>query len=59
VRVAVDLRYFRPAEVDLLWGDPTKARKQLRWEPKTSIRELVRMMVNYDLKHDGYGWSDA
>jgi GDPmannose 4,6-dehydratase len=59
VRVAVDHRYFRPAEVDLLWGDPTKARKQLSWEPKTSIRELVRMMVNYDLKHDGYGGSDA
>ncbi len=59
VRVAVDPRYFRPAEVELLWGDPSKARTQLGWEPKTSIRDLVRMMVNYDLKYDNYGGSDA
>lgn len=59
VRVKVDPRYFRPAEVELLWGDPSKARKKLGWKPKTSIRELVNMMVQYDLKHDNYGGSDA
>uniref|UniRef100_UPI004047CE7D GDP-mannose 4,6-dehydratase n=1 Tax=Limnohabitans sp. TaxID=1907725 RepID=UPI004047CE7D len=58
-RVTVDPRYFRPAEVELLWGDPTKARNQLGWVPKTSIRDLVTMMVNYDLKHDKYGGSDT
>jgi GDPmannose 4,6-dehydratase len=59
VRVVVDPRYFRPAEVELLWGDSTKARIQLGWEPKTTIRELITMMVNYDLKYDNYGGSDA
>jgi GDPmannose 4,6-dehydratase len=59
VRVKVDPRYFRPAEVELLWGDPSKAREKLGWKPKTSIRELVNMMVQYDLKHDNYGGSDA
>jgi GDPmannose 4,6-dehydratase len=58
VRVKVDPRYFRPAEVDLLWGDPGKAAKKLGWRPKTSIKELVRLMVQYDLAHDGYGWPD-
>lgn len=56
--VAVDPKYFRPAEVDLLWGDPSKAREQLGWVPKTSINELIDIMVNYDLKHDTYGGSD-
>lgn len=59
VRVIVDPRYFRPAEVELLWGDPTKARKQLGWEPKTHIRQLITMMVNYDLKYDNYGGIDS
>lgn len=59
VLVTVNPRYFRPAEVELLWGDPTKAREQLGWVPKTSIQDLVTMMVNYDLKYDGYGGSDT
>jgi GDPmannose 4,6-dehydratase len=58
VRIKVDPRYFRPAEVELLWGDPSKAREKLGWKPKTSIRELINMMVQYDLKHDNYGGSD-
>ncbi|HJQ34738.1 MAG TPA: GDP-mannose 4,6-dehydratase [Pyrinomonadaceae bacterium] len=48
--VEIDPRYFRPAEVDLLLGDPTKARTVLGWEPKVSFRELVRIMVDSDMK---------
>lgn len=59
VRVVVDPRYFRPAEVDLLWGNSTKAREKLGWIPKTNIRELIKLMVQYDLKHDGYGGSEG
>jgi len=58
VRVVVSPQYFRPAEVDLLWGDPSKARQKLGWEPRTGIRELIEIMVNYDLKHDSYGSPD-
>jgi GDPmannose 4,6-dehydratase len=47
--VVIDERFFRPAEVDLLVGDPSKAREQLGWKPKTSFAELVRMMVDADL----------
>lgn len=57
-RVNIDPRYFRPAEVDLLWGNPEKAMKKLGWKPKTSIRNLIRIMVQYDLKHDSYGSLD-
>jgi GDPmannose 4,6-dehydratase len=49
-RVVVDPRYFRPAEVDLLLGDATKAQKTLGWKPKTSFRELVRMMIVSDIE---------
>lgn len=55
VRVEVDPRYYRPAEVDLLWGDPSKAREKLGWEARTSLAELVAIMVDYDLNYDGYG----
>jgi GDPmannose 4,6-dehydratase len=48
--VAVDPRYFRPAEVETLLGDPTKARKKLGWKPRTSFAELVREMVESDLE---------
>jgi GDPmannose 4,6-dehydratase len=47
--VVIDEQFFRPAEVDLLVGDPTKAREVLGWKPKTSFAELVRMMVDADL----------
>ena len=47
----VDPRFFRPAEVDQLLGDPTKARTQLGWNPqKTSFDQLVRLMVDHDMK---------
>ena len=48
--VVVDPAFFRPAEVDLLLGDPAKAKKVLGWEPKVSFEELVRMMVRSDLE---------
>ncbi len=54
-RVKIDPRYFRPAEVDLLLGNPEKAKKALGWEAKTDVRELCRKMVRYDLKNDTYG----
>ena len=42
-------RYFRPNEVDYLLGDPSKAKSELGWEPKTSIEELVDLMIESDL----------
>ena len=48
--VDVDSRYFRPAEVELLWGDATKAETELGWERKVSFRKLVEMMVDEDMK---------
>ena len=45
-----DTRYERPAEVDLLIGDPAKARRKLGWEPKVRFKELVRIMVEADLE---------
>jgi GDPmannose 4,6-dehydratase len=45
-----DPRFFRPAEVDLLVGDPAKARERLGWEPEVGFEELVRMMVEHDLQ---------
>jgi GDPmannose 4,6-dehydratase len=50
LRVAVDPRYFRPAEVDLLLGDASKARAQLGWSPRVGFQELVEMMVAADLE---------
>ena len=47
--IEIDPRYFRPAEVEELLGDPTKARDKLGWEPRTSVEELARMMVESDL----------
>jgi GDPmannose 4,6-dehydratase len=48
--VVQDERFMRPAEVDLLVGDPAKAREKLGWEPETSFEDLVAMMVDADLK---------
>jgi GDPmannose 4,6-dehydratase len=48
--VETDLRYFRPAEVDTLLGDASKARRKLGWEPKITFKELVRLMVESDMK---------
>ena len=45
----IDRQFFRPAEVDLLIGDPAKAREKLGWEPKVTFTELVHMMVDADV----------
>jgi len=47
--IRIDPRYFRPAEVDLLLGDPSKAKRDLGWTPKTSFSQLVEMMTDQDL----------
>ena len=47
--IEIDPRYFRPAEVEQLLGDMTKAKTHLGWEPKTTVEELARMMVEHDL----------
>ncbi|MFN3374143.1 MAG: GDP-mannose 4,6-dehydratase, partial [Chloroflexus sp.] len=47
--VVIDQRFMRPAEVDLLIGDPSKARQKLGWQPRTTFPELVQMMVEADL----------
>jgi len=46
--VEIDPRYFRPAEVDLLLGDATKARKQLDWKPAVTFKTLAKMMTQAD-----------
>ena len=48
--VAVDSRYFRPAEVETLLGDSTKAKEKLGWEPKITLKEMVHEMMKYDLE---------
>jgi GDPmannose 4,6-dehydratase len=48
--VETDQNLFRPAEVDLLCGDASKAREKLNWQPKVSFKELAEMMVDHDLK---------
>ncbi len=48
--VVSDPKLFRPAEVDYLLGDPTKAKERLGWHPKVTFEELVKMMVDYDLQ---------
>ena len=48
--VEIDPRYFRPTEVNLLLGDPSKAKKELGWEAKTSCKELAELMVDHDME---------
>ena len=57
--VETDPRYFRPAEVDLLVGDASKAKRKLGWQPRTTFKELVRLMVDADMEAGDYQkWSD-
>ncbi len=53
VVIEVDPRYFRPTEVNHLQADITKARTQLKWEPRFNFLELVKVIVDYDLKAAG------
>jgi len=48
--VEIDPRYYRPAEVDLLIGDYSKAKQKLGWEPKTTFKGLIELMTDADLK---------
>ena len=48
--VDIDSRFFRPAEVDLLIGDPSKAKRRLGWEPKTKFKALIELMVDADVR---------
>lgn len=54
--VEIDPKYFRPAEVDLLWGDPSKAKTKLNWQPKYKFDDLVKEMVDYDMQFDDFGY---
>lgn len=51
VIVKIDPKFYRPSEVELLLGNPAKAKKELKWEPVVKFKELVKIMVDYDLKH--------
>ena len=55
VRVRVEPRFFRPAEVEALLADPSRVKAELGWEPKTGFAELVRMMVQHDLREVSSG----
>ncbi|WP_100912588.1 GDP-mannose 4,6-dehydratase [Pseudoalteromonas spongiae] len=57
VVVKVNPKFYRPAEVDLLIGDPAKAKKDLDWEPQTTLEELCAMMVEADLRRNNTGFS--
>ena len=48
VLIEIDPRYYRPTEVELLIGDPSKAKEKLGWEPKVKLKELVKIMVKTD-----------
>jgi len=50
VLIEIDPKYFRPTEVDLLLGDPSKAREKLNWRPRVGFESLVKMMVDADMK---------
>ena len=53
--VEIDKQYFRPAEVELLLGDPSMAEKEIGWKRRVTFQELVTGMVKYDLEHENYG----
>ena len=47
--VKINPKFYRPAEVELLWGDSTKARQELNWSPKTDFKGLVKKMIYNDI----------
>ncbi len=58
ILVNVDPRYYRPAEVEILQGDASRAKDKLGWSAITDVKCLAKMMVEYDLKYDSYGFPD-
>ncbi len=57
VLVRINPRYYRPAEVDLLIGNPAKAKAKLGWEAKTTLEDLCTMMIETDIRRHEQGWS--
>jgi len=57
VLVRVNPKFYRPAEVELLIGNPAKAKEKLGWEPKITLEELCKMMVEADLRRNQQGFS--
>jgi GDPmannose 4,6-dehydratase len=59
--VEIDPRYFRPSEVELLLGDPAKAKQKLGWEAEVDLKDLAKMMVDSDMQiaHDEKAVSDS
>lgn len=55
--VRVNPQFYRPAEVDLLIGDPAKAQRELGWTPKVQLEELVALMMEADMRRNAAGWS--
>ena len=55
--VRVNPKFYRPAEVDLLIGNPTKAKNVLGWAPQTTLEQLCQMMVEADLRRNQAGFS--
>ncbi|MBU4223716.1 GDP-mannose 4,6-dehydratase, partial [Patescibacteria group bacterium] len=50
--IEIDPKYFRPAEIDILRGDYSKAEKMLGWKPKITFKELVKIMAQADYEHE-------
>ena len=60
--VEIDPKYFRPSEVDVLLGDPSKVERELGWKPRVTFAELVQIMVDADVRmlaNEGRPWIDA
>ena len=55
--VRINPRFYRPAEVELLIGDPGKAKRELGWEPKTTLEQLCTMMIEADIRRNELGTS--
>ena len=49
--IKINPKFFRPAEVNILIGNPEKAKKELNWEPKTNINQLIKIMIDEEIKY--------
>ena len=50
--IKIDKRYFRPAEVETLLGDASKAKKILNWEPKTNLNKMIKIMLDFEKSNE-------